>query len=250
MKRSGTLLTILALAFALAPAASAQKIRSAEQGAARIQFDAFPHTGKNTTVRNGDLAWSETARHADAVRLLDAVPARTRPGHTDGIDAGSLLTGYRLSSGMVWCAAPSAAAINKAAQCLRDLDNDGTFDAAQVTEWRHAGDEGFEAYVKTIIPMSKAHYEKIDAASLPATRAGAVFAGMKKGTPQFQVVFGPTRLEEPIGCTLVEAGICDFLGVRIRFTEGADKGLILTFESAADSRVFEPYRLAFPKDFG
>src|SRR5262245_16491124 len=129
MKR-GTV--VLALVLALAPAANADKIRSAELGAARLAFEPFAHAGRTVIVKEGEQAWSEKIRQADTVRLLDALPVRTRPSKVDGIEAGAILTGYRLSSGVVFCGSPNAEAVNKEAQCLRDLDGDGTFDAAQV----------------------------------------------------------------------------------------------------------------------
>ncbi len=100
--------------------ADAQKIRRAEQAWARLEFIGFNRTGEAVEIGQGAIAWTESVRHAEVARFLVELPAHKQPDYATGAPAGSVLSGYRLAGGVIYCAAPDPTHANKEAQCLRD----------------------------------------------------------------------------------------------------------------------------------
>ena len=233
--------TLLILAVALAPTAAAQKIRSAEQGSVPLALDPFTHERATVTVKPGDTAWTEAVRPTKVVRLLDAAPPRVRPGGIDGVPAGALLFGYRLSTGFAYCPEIDTARMSTRVQCFRDLDDDGTFDGGYVTNDTAADSRYFSSFLQGLVAVPKRRYEPAAGADLPAAPVRVVYAGMKKGAPRFNLFVDKARMDNTLECVVQQPGVCDVLGVRIAFAAAADpKGaIILAFEGAAQNRIFD-----------
>lgn len=238
----GTLAATLIVALAMAPTAAAQKIPRAEQGSVPLVLDEFVHARATVTVRLGETAWTETVRAEKVVRLVDAAVERTRP-KVDGIPAGTVLFGYRLSTGFAYCAPIDLAKVNRDVQCLRDLDGDGTFDASYITNDKGADSRYFSSFLKTLIAIPKTRYEAAENSELPPAAARVVFTGVKNGAPRFNLFIDRDRLDNTLECRVRQAGVCDVLGVRIAFAPAAEpKGaMTLAFEGAARERVFDIY---------
>ena len=233
---------VLALAMALAPAAVAQKIPRAEQGSVPLAFDAFDHAHQTVVVKPGETAWTENIRAAKAVRLVDAILERSRP-KVEGVPAGTVLFGYRLSTGMAYCAPIDLARVNRDVQCLRDLDGDGTFDGSYITSDRGADSRYFSSFLKSLTGIKKVRYEPASSADLAPAAARVVFAGMKNGAPRFNLFIDNDKIDDPMECRLHQPGVCDVLGVRFAFgpSEASKDAVTLAFEGAAPQRVINVY---------
>lgn len=238
MASRGTFLFLLAAA--LTPLAHAQKLRSAEDGSVPVRLDAFAPAAATVTVKPNDTAWTEAARPAMAVKLLDASIKRSRP-IVEGVPAGTLLFGYRLSTGYAYCPPLDIDRPTRDVQCYRDLDGDGTFDGGYVTGERDADNPYFSSFLKALMAVPKYRYEEAPATLLPPAPVRMVFAEMKNGAPRFRMYVGRDALKGHVECLPVDADTCDALGVRMSFAPSTDvKGATtFTFEGAAADRVFD-----------
>ncbi len=216
-------LTIAVGAAHTSQSASAQgKIPSAEGGSVIFALDPQTEASGPIQVSKGDVAWTETARPALVVRLLDDAIERNRPQKSDGVAAGTLLFGFRLSTGTAYCPAMDLEAHNGRVQCFRDLDDDGTFDAGYVTRSRKSGSRYTPAYVRAIAPVSKYRYEKVDHQLAEPIELAVVFRGMKDGVPTFRVEFEENRAVETTTCEPVTESVCERLGRHIALTDAPD----------------------------
>jgi hypothetical protein len=239
MKR-GTV--VLALALALAPAGAAQKIPRAEQGSVPLVFDDFERGHTTVVVKAGETAWTENVRAADAVRLVDPVVERIRP-KVDGVPAGTVLFGYRLSTGTAYCAPIDLSKVVRESQCVRDLDGDGTFDGAYITDDLGVDGRYFSSFLKSLVATKKARYEPASSADLQPAAARVVFAGVQNGAPRFNVFIDGDKLKGPFECRVREAGVCEVLGVRFAYgpAEGSKDAVTLAFEGSAPNRKITLY---------
>jgi hypothetical protein len=239
MKR-GTI--AIALALSLAPTAVAQKIPRAEQGSVPLAFDDFQHGSATVVVKPGETAWTESIRAANAVRLIDPVVERTRP-KVGGVPAGTVLFGYRLSTGIAFCAPIDLAKVNRDVQCVRDLDGDGTFDGTYITNDRGADSRYFSSFLKSLTATKKARYEPASSADLAPAAARVVFTGLKNGAPRFNVFIDQDKMKEPFECRVQAPGVCQVLGVRFAYgpAEGSKDSVTLAFEGAAPNRKITLY---------
>lgn len=232
----GTILLILAIA--LAPAASAQKLRSAEEGSVPLRFGAFAPAQTTITAKPGDTLWTETVNPAWAVKLLDPTQKRTHP-IVEGVPAETLLFGYRLSSGYAYCPPLDVNRPTRDVQCYRDVDNDGKFDGGYVTGEQDADTPYFSSFLKALAPVPKYRYEPAHGSLLPAAPAHVVFADMKNGVPRFKLHVGKDPMRNLVDCEIVSPGVCDALGVRMNFAAAANGAVTFTFEGSASDRVFD-----------
>jgi hypothetical protein len=237
MTGRGTILFFLALA--LAPMAWAQKIRSAEDGAVPLAFDAFAPSQDAVTVKPGEAAWTEGVRPAMAARLLDATQKRARPV-VEGVPAGTLLFGYRLSTGYAYCPALDVSKPWKNVQCYRDLDGDGTFDGSYATGEKDADNPYFSSFLRALTGTPKYRYERVAGSLLPPAAAQFIFVDMKGGTPRFRLKVGKDKLRNLIECKTQSVGECDVWGVRLAFAPASEgQGAItISFVGVAPDRTF------------
>jgi hypothetical protein len=91
--------------------------------------------------------------------------------------------------------------------------------------------------------VSKIHYEGANSTDLPPAEARVVYAGMKNGAPRFNMFIERDKMDDPLDCKIVQAAVCEVLGVRLAFSPAAElKGAItLSFERAAAERSFGVY---------
>ena len=199
------------------------------------------------TVKPNDVAWTEQARPAMAVRLLDASLKRPRP-NVDGVPAGTLLFGYRLSTGYAYCPPLDIDKPTRDVQCYRDLDGDGTFDGGYVTGERDADNPYFSSYLRALISVAKYRYEEAPGTLLPPASVSVVFAEMKNGAPRFRIYIGRQLMKTVLDCKPVDKDTCDVLGVRLSHAPSADpKGATtLSFEGAASERMFDVSNFSNP----
>jgi len=231
-------LALALLVAATAPAATAQKIPSAEAGVASLSFAAFAAPAETVTVKPGDAAWTEQILPAYAVRLIDEAKNRPRPG-TDGVPAGTLLFGYQLSTGMAFCPPLDPAKPFKRVQCFRDLDNDGKFDAGYVSGDQDADSRYFSSFLRAIMAVPKYRYERVSGDLLPPATGRIVFVDIKDGAPRFQLHVDKAKMVNITTCRIAEPGVCDAFGVRLKFSPGDGGALSLTFVGAATNRSLD-----------
>ncbi len=232
----GIILAIAALA--LTPAATAQKIPSAESGVAPLAFAGFAPSAATVTVKPGDTAWTEQVYPANAVRLLDPAKPRGRPG-ADGLPAGALLFGYQLSTGMAFCPPLNPAKSFKRVQCFRDLDNDGTFDGGYVTGDDDADSRYFSTFLHAITGVPKYRYESVSGDLLPGAATRVILADMKNGAPRFRLQIDNETLESLLVCYLPQSGVCYVLGVQFAFAAADNGAVTLTFHGSTPVRTID-----------
>jgi hypothetical protein len=232
--RIRTLLLALA-AGALAPAAVAQKIPSAEAGVAPLAFAEFSPPGETVTVKPGEVAWQERVIPLYVVRLIDPAKPRPRP-NTDGLPAQTLLFGYQLSTGMAYCPPLNPDKSHKRVQCFRDLDNDLKFDAGYVSDGDDADSRYFSSFLRAIAAVPKYRYENAPDANMPAATGSIIFVDMKDGAPRFKMRLDNENLENIHACEVTEPSVCNVYGVQLRFGSLQEGALTITFEGAATNR--------------
>lgn len=214
--RLAPVLAALIAVAALAAPASAALVPRAEQGS--VPFAAGPPEGLDAPVviRPGDIAWRETYRPLRNVRLLDEVPARTRPG-TKGVAAGTLLYGYRLSSGYAYCPPTDYRAGVREVQCLRDFNDDGRFDGAYVTDARGMESRTLAAFLHHLSATRLQRYEAVDIAEAAPIPAAIVLRGVRKGQAVFVITIENEQLDSTESC-LLGADSCEILGLSLKVT--------------------------------
>ncbi len=218
-KRYWAVIGVVAALFCC-PQGHAQKIPCAESGTIEFQFDPVATPSALVDVKKGGVAWDESARPAQIVRLLDDAPARIRPAKTAAVPSQTLLFGYKLSTGMAFCAPISADVRNGRVQCFRDLDADGAFDAGYVTRSRKSGSQYISAYVQGIASVAKFRFEPASPELVEPAELRVVFRGMKDGAPTFRVEIDDFRLIETNRCEPVSPGTCRFLGREVSYSPG------------------------------
>ncbi len=238
MKWAGGILPGLMLA--LAPTAMAQKIPRAEQGSVALALDDFAQAHHTVVVKQGDTAWTETVRAAQATRLIDAAVERSRP-KVVGVPARTVLFGNQLAPGNADCAPNDLARANRDVQCFRDLDGDGTFDGSYITSDAGADSRYFSSFLKSLTGIPKVRYEAATSADLPPAAGRVVFAGVKNGAPRFNLLIDKDKMQNTLECRVREPGVCEVLGVRLAFAPAAEpKGaMTLAFVGAATQRVLD-----------
>lgn len=193
-------------------AAHAQKIPSTEAGIVIFALESQEAMSAATTLSPGDVAWTEVARPALVVRLLDDAEERTRPRKAAAVPAGTLLFVFRLSSGDAYCAPIDPESANGRVQCFRDLDDDGTFDAGYITRSRQPRSHYTPSFVHGIMSVPKYRYEKASFQDAEPIELPIVYRGMKDGEPVFRVEFENNRNIEEKSCEAVSEGVCSQLG--------------------------------------
>lgn len=214
-------LGVLAIAMLIGAAtpAAAGMVARAEKGSVPLVAGAPQGLAAPVTLQPGQTAWTETLRPQSNVRLLDAVPPRIRPG-TKGVDAGTVLYGYRLKGGFAYCPASDYRAPVREVQCFRDFDGDGRFDGAYVSDMRDMKSRVIAAFLHELAPTNKQRYEAIGADQAIAVPATIVFEGVKKGQAVFSLRVEDSRLDGDFTCE-PNTDSCDMLGLTFKIrTEG------------------------------
>jgi len=244
MKMQGIIFAIVSAA--LAPAALAQKIPSAEAGMAPLVLAGFAPGSGPITVKPGDVAWTEQVHPALAVRLLDEAKPRVRP-NVEGAAAGTLLFGYQLSTGIAYCPPLDPTKSFKRVQCYRDLDNDGKFDGGYVSGDEDADSRYFSNFLSRLAAVPKYRYEPASGDLLPAAMAKIVYVDMSDGAPRFRTRLDNENMENLHTCKVQTPGVCYVLGVWFRFAPAEQPGaLTITFEEAAPERSFDVMNTSDP----
>lgn len=209
-------LALVALAAGAAQAlpAAAALVPRAEKGSVPFVAAAPEGLDSPVVVKVGDVAWRETYRPIENVRLLDEVPARTRPG-TKGVAAGTLLYGYRLSSGYAYCPPTNYRAGVREVQCFRDFNDDGRFDGAYVTDSRGMESRTLAAFLHHLSATRLQRYEAIDIAEAAPIPATIVLQGVRRGQAVFVIRVEDEQLESTESC-LLGADSCNILGLSLK----------------------------------
>lgn len=230
-------LACLALAglLGLAAPAVAELVARAEKGSVPLVAAAPVGLEAPVVVQPGGVAWRETYRPLENVRLLDEVPARVRPG-TRGVAAGTVLYGYRLKGGFAFCPPTDYRASVREVQCFRDFDNDGRFDGAYVSDMRDMKSRVIAAFLHELAPTNKQRYEAVDIAQAAPVPASVIFRGVKKGQALFGLRIEDDDLDNPMLCDL-GADACSVAGLRLRVTPEGEGVRIELLSAAAQRRL-------------
>ncbi|EJL21225.1 hypothetical protein PMI01_05283 [Caulobacter sp. AP07] len=248
---------ILAWALALlAPAISsaqpAQMYPRAEQGAVTLVVGVPTGLDVPVTVTPGEVAWTQSARPADGARLVDPLPRRIRPSGK-ALPAGELLFGYRLVGGMAYCP-PLPYKGLRTAQCMRDIDGDGAFDACYIGETRGIRSHFLVALVADLSGCGgRYRYTPAKWSATEAVPVAVLFKGYRDGAPIFLFKIEDQVLEREHRCKPEDDGGCVIMGLRLR-AEPVGQAVRITKISAEDVK-FETYlggevgmrRLIIPK---
>lgn len=234
LPRSLLILAALVAAAAAPVSASAGLVPVAEKGA--IVVIAGPVRGLDApvTVRKGEAAWSQSVRPAMAVRLLDPVAERVRP-HGKPIEAGQVLFGYVLSSGVAYCPPIPHDAAVPVVQCLRDFDDNSVFDGCYIGDTLGLHSHFAVGLVTDLVGCGKHRFEPADWDPKDGVQATILFKGFKKGVAVFQ-----TRLEDqPLGvdyCVPEDGGLCAIMGMSLLIEPQPDDAVKITKLSSMDER--------------
>jgi hypothetical protein len=224
---------IFLVAVALPQITSAQMIPRFEIGV--LELIGGPIRGLETpkTVKKNDVVWTAKVRPQSVVRLLDGVPKRPRPGGIPAVAPGTLLFGLKLSNGMAYCPVlPVKSGVPKS-QCFRDIDGDGTFDAAYVGNSDGLKGRFLIASVYGLVPIPKRRYEA--ATWDPATDApmSMSYAGRDKGGHRFNNIVDGQDIETPQYCVGNDDDTCSIDQVTLRISE-LSGGVLIELVSAFD----------------
>jgi hypothetical protein len=237
---------------AISSAQSAPMYPRAEQGA--VMLIVAPPTSLDApiTVNPGQVAWTQSARPASGVRLVDPLPKRIRPSGK-ALPAGELLFGYRLVGGMVYCP-PLPYKGLRTAQCVRDIDGDGAFDACYIGDTRGIRSHFLVALVADLSGCGgRYRYAPAEWSAGEAVPVAVLFKGYRDGAPVFLFKIEDALLETEHPCRPENDGGCVIMGLRLR-AEPVGEAVRITKLSAEDVK-FETYlggevgmrRLIIPK---
>jgi hypothetical protein len=228
-------LVALALVLAATPAA-AQTVPRRESGSVRLSFGSPLGLDAPVVVREGEVAWRETARPANVVRLLSTAPVRNRPGPVIAVPAGTILYGYELSSGTAYCPRFDLGSVHvRRVQCFRDFDNDGDFDGAYVAD-PIADYSVLPSRVWALTAIVALPYEHGPFAS-PDIPVSVSYLGMRDGEHRFRLRIEEARWEIDLSCApLEQADECSILLLHLRVTPQGDGAIGLSLIAQRERR--------------
>lgn len=233
-------LIIFAILFVFASLdATAQMIRRADNGAVTLIAHGFEPPANSLVLKKGDVAWTETVSPAHLVRTTDTRPERKRP-NTAAIEAGTVLFGMNIQSGMAYCPPINYQANTARVQCLQDLDDDGKFDAAYVTKQYSIDTQFLSVWIHDLAGLnSKVGYEPVqDTAQGPSGQIELRFDGIRKSKPSFRLYVENERIDDRVYCTPLTDTTCAMMGVRLTYSMADKKTMEITSMALAESRVF------------
>lgn len=233
-------LFVFALLFSFASLnAAAQMIKRADNGAVTLIAHGFEPPAASLVLTKGDVAWTETVSPAFLVRTTDTRPLRTRP-KTAAIEAGTVLFGMSIQSGMAYCPPIDYEANTARVQCLQDLDDDGKFDAAYVTKQYSVDTQFLSVWVHELAGLNnKVGYEPVqDASQGPSGQIELRFDGVRKSKPSFRLYVENERIDDRIYCTPLTDNTCAMMGVQLTYSMVDKKTMEITSMALADNRVF------------
>ena len=232
-----SLLILAALvAASLAPVgASAGLVPAAEKGAVVVLAGAPQGLDAPVTVRKGEAAWSQSVRPAMAVRLLDPLAERVRP-HGKAIEAGQVLFGYMLSSGVAYCPSIPHDAAVPVVQCLRDFNDDSVFEGCYIGDTMGLHSHITVGLVTDLAGCGKHRFEPADWDAKDAVTATILFKGFRKGVAVFQ-----TRLEDQLlgidYCTPEAGGLCSIMGMSLLIEPQGDAVKITKLSAPVERQI-------------
>jgi hypothetical protein len=221
--RTAAMLAVAAAAWlTLSGDAAARLIPRAEKGGVTLIVGAPEGLARPIVVKKGDIAWTQTVRPRFAVRLLQAAAPWSRP-NLPGLPEGAILFGWSLPSGMAYCPAIDYRSAVPDVQCLRDLDEDRTFDAGYVMEWRGHKSRLFAGVLDDLNPVPHVRYERVPSAVAPQATVSLRFDGFNHGVAVFAIQLEGEWLQPSYRCSPAADGLCKVLGLALRVTpQGED----------------------------
>lgn len=233
MSRAVPPLVAAGLALCLADGAAAKMVPRAEKGAILLLAEAAPAgLDQPVVVARGDVAWTETYHPQQAVRLLSPAAKRVRPT-LPGLAVGTVLFAYQLPSGVAYCPRADFHAASPDIQCLRDFDDDGTFDGGYAVEWQGGHSGVLPEVLESLVAIPKVRYVQIDAAGEMPTPARVTFEGFEKGQAQFLVRVEQEPLDTKETCRPTADGDCEVLGLTLHVTPSGAGARIALVSAAA-----------------
>lgn len=229
--------TILLSWFPLA--ATAQMIKRADNGAVTLIAHGFEPPSSSLVLQKGDIAWSETVSPAYLVRTTEKRDARARP-NTAAIEAGTVLFGTSIQSGMAYCPPIDYKANTARVQCLQDLDDDGTFDAAYVTKQYSMDTQFLSVWIHGLAGLnSKVGYQPVeDASEGPSGKIELRFDGIRKSKPSFRLYVEDERIDDRVYCMPQTDATCVMMGVQLTYSMVDKKTMEVTSMALNKNRVF------------
>jgi hypothetical protein len=223
---------------AISSAQPAQMYPRAEQGAVMLIVGAPTSLDAPITVNPGQVAWTQSARPANGVRLVDPLPKRIRPSGK-ALPAGELLFGYRLVGGMAYCP-PLPYKGLRTAQCVRDLDGDGAFDACYIGDTRGIRSHFLVALVADLSGCGgRYRYTPAEWSAGEAVPVAVLFKGHRDGAPIFLFKIEDQVIEAEHPCKPENDGACVIMGLHLR-AERVGEAVRVTKLSAEDVK-YETY---------
>lgn len=227
-----------ALSLAIGGTASAALVRSAEHGSVPLVSDAPQGLDAGVVVRPGEVAWRETMRPALNVRLTSAADARSIPGKTAGVPAGTVLFGYKLQGGVAYCPVVHYRAPVPKVQCFRDLDGDDRFDGGYVSNMDGMRSQVIAGYVQRLVAIPKVSYEPVTVAEATPIGAAFIYKGVKGGRHVFLPRIEDENLDDTMACEPVSAAACEIFGLKLEITP-QDAGVRIVLLSVRSPRGFQ-----------
>jgi hypothetical protein len=188
-------------------------------------------------VGRDEVAWIETLRPTQLVRLTASGIDRVRPGRAPGLQAGDILFGYELSTGFAYCPVRPTNSDLQRVQCYRDFNDDGAFEGTYVTLPRGFRSMMLPGGVRSLAAMPPVTYELADASAAPTGSASTVFAGWRDGRARFRMRVDEEWLDDPFVCEPDGAGVCSVLGLNLRVTELPDSKARIELVAAQSDRA-------------
>lgn len=219
--------------------ASAQMIKRADNGAVTLIAHGFEPPEAAVVLNKGDIAWSETVSPAYLVRTTDPRAVRVRP-KTPAINAGTVLFGMSIQSGMAFCPPIDYEANTSRVQCLQDLDDDGQFDAAYVTKQYSLDTQFLSVWIHELAGLNgKVGYEPVqDASEGPSGAIELRFDGVRKSKPSFRLYVENERIDDRVYCEPITDGTCSMMGVILTYSMVDKKTMQIDSMALAENRVF------------
>lgn len=178
-------------------------------------------------IRPGDVIARFEVNVAKTARLkVDTIPRRG--SYPKSVPAGTVLFEVQLDNGVGYCTPLLPDQGLRRAQCFRDINKDGTFDAGYITDYIDRGLRIYGARLQGLSPIPQTPYEVTPGDLIPSEPADVVLKSIFGNTIKFDYKLNGIRLTDE-ECKLNSEEPCELLS-HAYFFELKDGGLKILAE--------------------
>ncbi len=146
-------------------------------------------------LKQGDVIGRFDVQVTQTARLKVDTISR-RGSYPKSVPAGTILFQVQLDNGVGYCTPLLPDQGVRRAQCFRDINTDGTFDAGYVTDYINRGSRIYGARLQGLSPIPQTPYEPTPGDLIPSEPADVVLRSIFGNTIKFDYKLNGVKLSE------------------------------------------------------